>query len=649
MKKKIGKIIKQIDNYEYVSFDMFDTLIKRNVRNPKDVFKLMELKLNQEFEKIFEDFKKKRIIAEQEARKITSEEEITLEEIYNQLNKYYNAEIISYLINLEKQIELEICVSNKYIVDIYKYCVNKGKKILIISDMYLPKDLLEEILNLNGFIDYDKLYVSSDTKFQKMSGSLFKYVLKDLSIKNKEIVHIGDGKKNDFIRPKMLGIKSILIPEQINYSSYYSVENISESDIFSYQTITTYINNNIDLNKSIYWKIGYETLGPLLYGFSQWLYTELKKKDIKKVFFFARDGQIMKAAFDLINKTDIKSEYFYASRRALIVPSIWRRPELEEILSTMFIPKKISIKTFFKKLGINPQKYEKEIKQQGFELDSILNTNLLLENKQFIDLYEILKCEIVGNSKKEYEVLLKYLEKMNFTGEVAIVDIGWHGNMQRSLRKIVETEANNVKVHGFYTGILSKNNNDTSNMQGYLFDKDFNVDLFQRENCFNSLFETFFLAQHGSVEKYSIVGEDVLPVLYKYEYSTSENQYSKEAQIVKQIQEGAISFVKDFSKQNFFEPILISPHCAFQNIQQLGVSPKMSDVEIFGDFRFYDTDIKYLAKPRKIYKYIFKPKELYTDFFNTAWRIGFLKRLFKIPLPYFGGYMLMRKYLIKKE
>lgn len=39
----------KVEPYKYVSFDIFDTLVKRNVENPTDVFKLMEYKAGNGF------------------------------------------------------------------------------------------------------------------------------------------------------------------------------------------------------------------------------------------------------------------------------------------------------------------------------------------------------------------------------------------------------------------------------------------------------------------------------------------------------------------------------------------------------------------------------------------------------------------------
>ena len=40
---KIDKIIEKIQKYKYISFDIFDTLIKRNVEKPSDIFSAVNI------------------------------------------------------------------------------------------------------------------------------------------------------------------------------------------------------------------------------------------------------------------------------------------------------------------------------------------------------------------------------------------------------------------------------------------------------------------------------------------------------------------------------------------------------------------------------------------------------------------------------
>ena len=92
----------------------------------------------------------------------------------------------------EIQLEKKYCTSRKIgkiLYDWTKYC---EKKILIISDMYLAKTTIEEILLNAGYKDYKKLYLSNDIGVSKYSGNLYQYVLDDLEVNSKNLCFMGD-------------------------------------------------------------------------------------------------------------------------------------------------------------------------------------------------------------------------------------------------------------------------------------------------------------------------------------------------------------------------------------------------------------------------------------------------------------------------
>ena len=75
-----------VQNYLYVSFDIFDTLIFRTVKDPEDIFDLVESRYNIIFgNQVVRDFRKQRIKAERMARSLNNHREITINRIYELL------------------------------------------------------------------------------------------------------------------------------------------------------------------------------------------------------------------------------------------------------------------------------------------------------------------------------------------------------------------------------------------------------------------------------------------------------------------------------------------------------------------------------------------------------------------------------------
>ena len=80
-----NKMLKAIDKAEIVSFDIYDTLVVRNVLKPTDIFKIVEFRVQSELGVNIADFEKKRILAESMARK-NKKREVSLKDIYDNLD-----------------------------------------------------------------------------------------------------------------------------------------------------------------------------------------------------------------------------------------------------------------------------------------------------------------------------------------------------------------------------------------------------------------------------------------------------------------------------------------------------------------------------------------------------------------------------------
>ena len=186
-----------------ISFDVFDTLIIRDVLFPTDVFNNLSLDPT---------FKSKRIEAEKRARAESGKEDITLEEIYKVLMPTASDEELRVAIEREINAELKACKANKPALDFFNKVRESGKRIIIISDMYLDCSTISTLLqncgyNLNGV----NVYVSSEYALTKRTGNLFKKVLELERVKSNEVLHIGDNLRSDWFRPKLIGMKAILV------------------------------------------------------------------------------------------------------------------------------------------------------------------------------------------------------------------------------------------------------------------------------------------------------------------------------------------------------------------------------------------------------------------------------------------------------
>lgn len=652
LKQKVGKtidlkrIIKQIKNYRVISFDIFDTLVKRDCADGKKLFDMIELGLASQYSWM-NGFSEKRKTAEQRLREKSLREEITLEEIYNELLEDYSMEEIEILYKSEIKYEIELCHVSQYMLKIYNYCISNNKMVILTSDMYLPYEIIEKILSKVGICGYKKLYLSSQLCLTKQTGHLYDYIINDLKISPREIIHLGDNKRSDVLEPLRHGIKSIHIPH-IWYSNlvYNSNAIIRKEQISDYRAICSFINNRIQdeiINDEEYFlRVGYEVEGPLLMGFMKWLKREVEKQKIKKIFFLSRDGQIMEKAYRYIFGENEEVKYMYASRRAYIVPTLWMCNTLEDVVSTMFFPRVGSIGSFVKKMGLESSNYTITAKKYGYSMESNHIYKELFEEKSFREFFDEIKKDIYSNSRVEYDILLKYLMQIGFKNKVAIVDIGWHGNMQKALNKICKSAGISVDITGFYLGINPNVDCEKQNIRayGFLFQKGLNEEYFEMQRTFTAILEMMFTADHGSVKKFVSDGYAIAPILEPFEYEDKEVR--KEFETVHNIQKGALNFIRDVIQQPEFL-LEWSAATVFQNMVILGNAPNYLASCMLGDIKRLEDEITYIAKPNNIAFYILHPKTLKSDLVVNPWRLGFLKRLCKANLPYFEIYMVIRK------
>lgn len=267
------------DSYEYVSFDIYDTLILRPYVRPTDLFRHMEVI------KGCTGFAERRIQAEKNAR-IKYGREITLQEIYAELDPQYSS-----MIELEKDMEITVTVVNKEMLALYNSLLDQGKKIIIVSDMYLPKEIIESVLSKNGINAYYRLYVSSEYGVSKHNGELYGIILKDLSIRPEQLFHIGDNERSDVAIPKRMGISVYRYKRPIDQ---YISKNRDEYRFYKRKrTLERSILIGTDAiigggEKDIWYSMGQRYGGPLAVSFSLFIAGKSDKESL--LLFASRDG-----------------------------------------------------------------------------------------------------------------------------------------------------------------------------------------------------------------------------------------------------------------------------------------------------------------------------------------------------------------------
>lgn len=610
----IKRIAEQLNDYEVISFDIFDTLVNRCVGSPHKIFSVMEKVLCEKYGDEYNGFAVKRIEAERQTLDSSDKEEILLTDIYNCLDMNRKDMVLQ----LEQNMEIELSVANIEMVKLYQECINRKKRVVICSDMYLDIETVKKILGKNRYIGYEQLYLSSDRNKRKSTGALFKELIIGTGVVPEKIFHIGDNFKSDYLCAKKEGISSFhYFPIKRHKGNYAYPYNIFYGDMPK------------EFLKDFYWEqVGKYSLGNFLFGYTKWLIRELETEQYDRVFFLSRDGFIMQKAMEIMASKELisKSSYLYASRRALIVPSLHLYDDYKERCGIMFWKKHYTIKEFVSNFGIEYEDYKGKIEKCIINPDHIYERDELFSNTELINVYRCLEQTIEKNSKREYELLIQYLKQEGFARKVAIVDSGWFGNLQNAIEKNINEAGLNAEVHGYYIGIRDRCKYfESQKMKAYLYFGKKRMENQINEIRATAIVEAFCSHSEGSAKCFKKEKESIIPVL-------NENSYDcRKYKILSIIQKSALERVKQLSMVQSVNIWHYDPAVYFYGFYRIGITPTLYDAWEIARF-VEDDDIHgagyYLMHPNRIKK----------DIHELNWKLGQLKRILRLKFDYMKVY-----------
>ena len=504
--------------YKLYSFDIFDTLITRKVATPKGIFVLMKDIINQspQFADLPNDVKTNffnyRTNSEFYLRQINNQwndgKDISLDMIYNHIQHTYflTNEQTQAIKELEIQLELDNIIPIKENIEKLKVLLEKGKRVVLISDMYLPEYIIKEmLLKCDPVLCQVKLYLSSTLGFMKTKQALFHYVKEQENVEFREWTHMGDNKFADFFCARKLGIKAVLYP-YVKFKEYEKSLLVANSQN-SFVQISLGCAKNIRLNKfpnDEKAQLGASLAGPILFPYIYWLLDQAQKRGIERLYFIARDGYILKLIADLIikeNNLPIKTKYIYGSRKAWRISAL--KVEDDELYRqfvqfTMYEPKKVN-----QAFGLTKEEFlsilPKKLRNYSTSKPDKRLAEYLYNNK------DVLKFAIEKN-KAQKECVINYLKNtIDCTDDkFAFVDLDGSGLTQNCLARLMNNFYDK-KIKSFYYAVTPACCR-SLNLEKYYYYT------LKRGNMGNML-ELLTRAPHGQTLKYADKNEDYKPIL----------------------------------------------------------------------------------------------------------------------------------------
>ena len=285
-----------------VAFDVFDTLLVRPFWKPKDLFRYMGAMLRRE------GFADARIAAERKARE--TKREIVIDEIYDCLDPSF-----SDLKEKEMSLEISLCRADPDIVPIFDSLVAHGKRIVLISDMYLPSVIIRKMAEKAGFHDISAVYVSGENGCSKADGGLYRKLLSDLSLEPSDVLMIGDRPDVDVKRAREAGIDAIRwVPLRERYSTSHKPE-AKFAERFGWMSSVIAGMDAIYTSaqgKGYWYDVSRRFGGPAALMFAQ--YIMKVSEDYDRLVFLSRDGYNPMKVYEEICGSPKDRVYLYSSR-----------------------------------------------------------------------------------------------------------------------------------------------------------------------------------------------------------------------------------------------------------------------------------------------------------------------------------------------
>jgi predicted HAD superfamily hydrolase len=448
-----------------IAFDIFDTLLCRPLLDPETIKKIVARRVSDETGNLYKEY---RVIAEGQAR-IAKGLDVGLNEIYARLGELtgLSEDRLAELRHMEEEVEKASLEPRWEALRLFREALDTGKPVVLITDMFLPRELIEMYLRRYDIDGWEGLFVSNEIGLRKDKGKLYEHVLAHYAIEPAEMLMVGDNERSDVQIPCDMGasflhlLKPVELARGLPRFSSLITSHERGSDIDAEITLGLVVRKNFtplcypafdpdSLVQVTPYNLGYSLVGPSLVSFAQWLLQKTREDGLDRLYFLSREGKLIKQVYDSWSdgdKTAPKSDYLVISRRAAGTAAILTPDDIYDIARTVYFPNTIeNFLTTRYGLSLSDERWSEIGQSQGWDRTTLVSVQDR-KIEHLVPLLQILQAEVFAKAQIERLALLRYLtdKGLNRDGRQAVVDIGYGGSVQGYINKLLSQ-----KVHGYY-------------------------------------------------------------------------------------------------------------------------------------------------------------------------------------------------------
>lgn len=576
-----SKVIDEIERAEIrtVSFDVFDTLIHRRA-HPDAVLWAVGKWLRNRLEMLGYTVTgdpieaRNRVYAQLISQKAglgldldVSLDELVLPWVRECVGRKFESDILlaEQVATIECEYEQATTFCNPDFLSLVRKLKDRGIRLIYTSDMYLGARYVDRILDSCGYKGlFDAAYVSGDYALLKRTGRLFDAVLEKEALKPNCLFHIGDNRVSDGERPAERGIKAFVHDYKTmvrrHHRMEYDYRRMKVDPSWMGVVAAQYSEAALDEIGAPEEAYGRRVLGPVFASFVHRIAERCIAEGIKKIYFVAREGYLLKQLFDQIapivfgeHSKQPTTYYLGISRLTTFMASI-NDFSLREITASFNNTPHYSIRALLAPLKLEDSFLFELGQRCGItDIDAALPPffkewppfHRLLEDNQ-------LNFEIRSRSSSAKELLQRYLEQQDFFMDprVALVDVGWSGQIQDNLYKAIIERPDCPQIYGFYLGTtLAAHWRKTPNNWMEWTHGDYSHMGWFGRSAFEFVqgLEAVVRSPHGTTIGYVDTGQTVEPI-YKAETERSRLTEAKDDPMIALFQNGMREFTVRYAQ-----------------------------------------------------------------------------------------------------
>lgn len=439
---------------DLVSFDVFDTLVWRPFLEPAGARAYLGWLVERRHG--LAGFAGLRSRAEH-ATYLRRGCDVTLADIYAELARRpeLRGKPLAALQALELDTEQRLLRPRPAVVDAARVLAQGGKRVVAVSDMYLPGRDLRRVLPAAASAPMQAIHVSCDNGWRKDGGAVWRRLPEREGVRPERWLHVGDNEHADVQLPQAMGFihpvhalrSSALLDLVPALRSLRPDAALRErwQDQLWLGLVANHCNDLADRQPGVFGaqltleapeSLGYLVLGPLLLDYATWLARLADERGVRHVLFLSREGHLLLQVFQRLqqaapNVAAVDASYFLASRCAVHAATL---RDIEDLHAVFAAPYTGPLDELIRaRLGAPMASA-----LAGQLARSTLDAEVFLPEMrtQLLELLRPCAAAILEIARTQRETYLEYCANAGLDEAAMVADIGYAASIQQGLMRL---------------------------------------------------------------------------------------------------------------------------------------------------------------------------------------------------------------------